>query len=92
MSRARRRNTDIILIIHRVIVKGSLRRYVYKPFSNLPLGEVMYVARLETFQECSISTRTLLTQESFLITPPDQKPLPENSIHRNSYDCGLLSV
>ena len=74
MSRARRRNTDIVLVAHRVIAKGSLHRCV-QAFLQLAIRQG-HLCRQTTdhLQESSVSTKTPPTQESFLVTPPDQSP------------------
>ena len=85
---SRRCNTNIVLVAHRIITNGSLRRYVYKPFSSSPLGEVVYVARLET-----ISRRALSPQGLHLLKSPSWSLLHliRVRLHKDSTSTRKLS-
>ena len=58
---SRRRNTNVVLVAYRIIANGSLRRYVDRPFSSSPLGDVVYVARPETNFKRNLFAQELLS-------------------------------
>ena len=83
------RNTYIILVTHRIIVNGSLCRYVYKPFFSSPVRHETISRRVYIHND-SIYSRVFLSHSSTRLKSASTR----FHLYRNHdfYDCELLFI